>query len=67
MSLSDSIENARTGHPRHRKGWGWAFLVSDDHTEPDVPASERDPRAVRWLCLALGAFWVGLVVWVVAA
>jgi hypothetical protein len=56
------IENARTGHPRHRKGW----LISDDHTEPDVPASERDPRAVLWLCLVLGAFWAGLVVWVVA-
>jgi hypothetical protein len=41
----------------HRHGRAWSWLISDDHTEPDVPASERDPRAVRWLCLVLGAFW----------
>jgi hypothetical protein len=48
---------------RHRHGRAW--LVSDAHDEPPVPPEERDPRAVRWLCLALGAFWVGLVVWMV--
>jgi hypothetical protein len=61
MSLSDSIENARTSG-RHGRAW----LVSDTHDEPPVSPDERDPRAVLWLCLALGAFWVGLVVWVVA-
>lgn len=56
-----NIENAAR---RHRFDRSW--LVADaSHTEPDVPDTERDPRATRWVCLALGAFWIALVTWMV--